>query len=174
MSYCCRCELFLSEVAQRSRDAGLLVRPSLPLLCPLPFHAPNALHIRLHGDTYLRLSVGEGLVDQYHLLDLQPALAAPSEDGLEPPPQCFFTASHCVELDPDRLLQPGSVLVLERGARLKRRLAACSLPLPSCKRLCLRTEPMFDPLPFVVTARLCLLNIQASVSHLSVSHMMVT
>ncbi len=60
------------------------------------------------------------------------------------------------------------LLVSERGVMLKRRLQEAGLDLPSKKRLCVYQTPQFAPLPTVLSTRMTLVNMEASVSHLTV------
>ena len=104
-----RCQLFLAHLSETATELGYTVHWSLPLIQPLPFHTAAILYIQLQPLTFLVVGVGEGLVDQYHLVRLQvvPAAsmqltAASTPDGTTAP-QSFYKACTLVELDPEEV-----------------------------------------------------------------------
>ena len=99
----CRCHLFVGQISEIAEELDLPTHWSLPLVKPLPFHASALLFLQLQPLTYLVVSVGEGLVDQYHLLSVSPVSLNSSLTHQPPdvplPPKSFLALSSLVELD---------------------------------------------------------------------------
>ena len=105
MCILCRCQLFLTYLAEKASELGRAVSWSLPLHPPLPLRASPLLFVQIQPLAYLIVGVDEGLVDHYHLLQMVPTLTLPQTamDTGDTVPQSFYTATSLLELDPAEL-----------------------------------------------------------------------
>lgn len=94
----------MAHVSEIAKELNIPIHWSLPLVSPLPFHSMSLLYLELHPQTYLVVSVKEGLLDQYHLLNVSPSSLDPAPttiqaSGLPAPPKIFFAISSLTELE---------------------------------------------------------------------------